>query len=267
MRGMRRGYGRRRPTFKRRMVRRKVAKRRFTRFANRVLRTAHEKKYVESFSMANTPSTTANDAPFVLPITAIAQGDSENTRDGDQVYLRSIEVHIRAKYNYGYQPTQAGTPPDNPWSSAASDPNTMFNDKVRLLIWQWLPTSDSASGAGGALPGSVLQRDTTMSPYNHDQRRNFRILYDKSIRLHNPQFQLGAEPVTTTVVDTTHGLADFKVRIRKFGRREITWQGSTTSANCHCYAAVLTDWSTSGSGAGSKPVLVVYDVKTNFSDK
>lgn len=269
-------YGRRsrvsrRPAIRRRRVYKRAAKKRFTKFANRVLRVAHEKKYVEFLTLMNSPQDTANDSIYTRTLTTIPQGDTENTRDGNQVYLRSIECHVRCIVNPDYLfQLISEVQPDNPWgpSTGGSQFPNWFNDKIRVLVWQWLPMEDGAGGAGGALPGSVLQNETTISPYNHDERKNFRILYDKSIRLAG-QFvtQLAGPPETPISYGfPTHELADFKFRIRKFANRTLTWSGSTTTANNHVFLSVITDWSATPT-SNISPVLVYHDIKTNFSDK
>lgn len=252
----------------------RAAKKQFRKFASRVLRVANEKKFVELLTGVGAPAATANNDILTVCLTGVLQGDTDNTRDGNMLALRSLEIHVRAIVNQAYlakQATLTGTAADNPWTTAAGDANQWFNDKVRLLIWQWLPSSDSASAAGGALPGSVLQQETTISPYNHDERRNFRILADRSARLAGNYIHLENQ---VFMVDgfPTHELADFKIRIRKFGTRNVQWLGGGSSivANGHIYMSVITDWSEQAAeppATGEYPVLVYYDLKTNFSDK
>lgn len=246
--------------------RRRVAAKRFKRFANRVLRTAHEKKFIQLYTNPGVPETTANDNIFTLNLTPITQGDTEQTRDGNQVYLRSIEVHVRAQVNQVYLTGDAsGHFGINPWGDG-SDANSWFNDKIRLIIWQWLPTVDGSAGAGGALPSSILEAETTISPYNHDQRKNFRVLYDRTQRLAAQMLDL-----TDTLKQgyQNFALVDFRVRIRKIAQKTMTWLGSTTEANAHIFMSVITDWSSvSGIPSGEvDPVQLYYHVKTNFSDK
>lgn len=268
-------YRGRRRTSKRsyrpRRVYKRAAKKRFHKFAVRVLRVANEKKYVEFLSTINNPATSANDDIFTLCLTTVAQGDGESTRDGNQLALRSLDVRVRAAVSQEYLARLKTAPaPDNPYGpGATAELQGWFNDKVRVIIWQWLPASDSAVAAGGALPGSVLQAETTISPYNHDERRNFRILYDKTQRLAGNFFEIPASATPAMIGFPMHELADFHVRIRKFGSRVVQWIGSgvSTEANNHIYMSVITDWSQSTGEPDVSPVLVYYHCKTNFSDK
>lgn len=243
----------------------RVAKRSFARFANRVLRVAHEKKYIELSTTFGTPATSsgaATGAPFTVALTNIAIGDTENSRDGNQVYLRSLDIRLRAIVNPEYSAFGTAAP-TNPWSTAGA----WFNDKVRLIIWQWFPMDDPTTGAP-SLQDTILQAATTLSPYNHDNRKNFRILYDKKVRLAQNVVDVDGTGSPFSYGYPMHELADFSVRIRRFANRVLTFQGSSASANNHVYLTLMTDWAANTNTTETiPPVLIYHHLKTNYSDK
>lgn len=93
----------------------------------------------------------------MIDITAIPQGNTDITRIGDSCHLRSVAWGI------------------NVTGSATN------SSGVRLVIFQWKPLStpapeDVVSAAGDALGGGSW----SIGHYNHDQRKNFSVLYDEA---------------------------------------------------------------------------------------
>lgn len=82
-------------------------------------------------------------------------GDGDSTRDGDQIQIRSIE------FNWSMQ--LPGIAPDT-------------SNIVRVIIFQWFPSSVPA--VGSILLDTTTPQSTVISPYNHDNRLQFKILMD-----------------------------------------------------------------------------------------
>lgn len=96
----------------------------------------------------------------VVNISDISQGDTDITRDGDQLLVRSIELAC---------------------SFVVADATNL----MRLLVVQWMPQgvpalSDVITSTGGPL--------ACLAPYLHDTRYQFRVLYDKRVAVdtYNP---------------------------------------------------------------------------------
>lgn len=139
------------PRFKRRMGfrRRRFKQKRFKKFIKRVANMGAEKKY---FYVTSGGPQTVDSTGSITSVSDISQGDTDITRDGDQVYLRSIEFV---------------------WEADVAD---TFN-QVRFIVVQWYPpttpvVSDVLIGTGTT---------TFFMPYNHDKRFNFKILYDRTV--------------------------------------------------------------------------------------
>lgn len=110
----------------------------------RALVTLGEKKY---FLTQNTIS--QGDVSTVTSISDVLQGDTDTTRDGDQLTVRSVEID---------------------WIWAAADAYNI----TRVIIFQWFPS-------GAPTAGDILLLSVTLpyiSPYNHDQRFKYKILMD-----------------------------------------------------------------------------------------
>lgn len=184
----------------------------------RNLRTLGEKKY-NVFSYFGTVTNTGD----ILDLSNITQGDTDLTRDGDQIGIRSIEVNAQA-----YQDNTVSTP--------------SLSNIIRVVVFQWFPTTTPT-------PGSIF--NTTMEPalapivaYNHDNRFNFRILYDKKfvLSLNGP----------TVVYNRKYILKGF--------REKIQYSAGTITGSNKVYACYVSD-----SSAGNHPVLAAT-FKINFSD-
>lgn len=184
----------------------------------RNLRTLGEKKYnVFSFSGV------VDDQGQILDISAIGQGTTDLLRDGDQIGIRSIEVNAQA---FMYAPVVSGD----------------LTNIVRLVVFQWFPTSTP-------VPSSIFNTTmtTALAPivaYNHDNRFNFRILYDKKFVL------------------SRNGAAVVYHRkyILKGFREKIQYSAGTTTGSNKIYACFISD-----SGAADHPSLAAT-FKINFSD-
>lgn len=174
-----------------------------------------EKKYGES-----TGSQSVDFSGAIIDVSAIAQGDGDTNRNGDQLTLTSYEL----KYNW----VQADT-----------------TNLVRTIIFQWLPnTSAGAPTVGSVLIAAPLGTATApLAVYDHDNRYNFRILYDKLHRL-----------------DAAHVIQGNEIMITKFARNRIQFNGGATTGSNRIYILIISD-----SAAAAHPTFY-YDNKINFRD-
>lgn len=244
----------------------------FRKFAAKVIRAGNEKKIFVGATTydggLSTPVGCAADYPVNVCVTAITQGDTEFTRDGNQCSLRSLEVFVAFTPNPLYTPAAARS---TLWGALSTTGLLLMNYHVRVIVYQILPVSDSANPP--VLGDNILQ---TMGAqyygphnyYNHDNRRNYRILYDRVRKVSDI-----TTPAGTGAGDNAPGWSggnagsmSMHFRIRKFANRVLTWISSGTTANNHVYLAIFPDW-LSVEGTSTYPLLATYNVKTSFSDK
>lgn len=257
---MPRRYPRRRPASnrsryapRRRYGGSKPAKRRFKRYARKIVRTTLEKKYHLVQNARGSATSFDLTTPFVEHLTGITIGDTDQTRDGNQISLRSIEIHARIGYNEQYSPSSSL----GPWAAA----QTEVSELVRFIVFQWLPHEDPDSFTStpdlSRILLDVLNRPTD-SPYAHDTRRDFRILYDKKHRVITVPTSIAGQPA--------YWNTDFRIRIKRFVRRGVVYSTVTTPPaplSNAVYMAAVTDWQTDMTHS---PFVMNYTVKTNFSD-
>lgn len=129
-----------------------------------------EKKYFTTESL--TAYTTIDFNGSITNISAVPQGDTDLSRDGDELYIRSMTV----KFNW-----------------IVGDATNL----VRTIVFQWLNNSTpTVSGTTGVL-NAVGLVGSPLEPYIHDQRSYFRILYDKTFQLTtNHSQQMGTAYIT-----------------------------------------------------------------------
>lgn len=126
----------------------------FVRSVQRVITRNQEKKYhVSSGDWTATNATAA-----IAQITNVSQGDTDTTRDGDQIYLKSVYSSWLVRTNQ-------------------TVPNA---SSVRMIIFQWFNTNGTSPVVGDILL-STTAATVIHSPYTHDTRYQFRVLYDKTV--------------------------------------------------------------------------------------
>lgn len=91
----------------------------------------------------------------VTSISDVAQGDTDNTRDGDNLYLTSLQLR---------------------WSVVLGDSTNL----ARIIVFQWKPNSTPTTGDILITTGSTA---APLSAYNHDTRQSYRILSDSLVAL------------------------------------------------------------------------------------
>lgn len=125
----------------------------------------------------------------MIHLTGVPQGDTSITRDGEEIYIRSVQAR--------YQMT-----------------NGDENNEFRIIVFQWfddgLPTLDDIlqGGAGTSYP--------YLAPYSEDSLDKRRILYDRVHTMDN-NYSGG--------VKSGYG----KFMITKIPRRKMEFDGSATS--------------------------------------
>jgi len=137
----------------------------------RIARTLASTREIKYFA-GNYSTPQAVDTGVIIPLAAIAQGDTQTTRDGNMISLRSIRL-------MGYfesQPTAGG--------SFAMYRVILFTDKQQI--------ADTPPAVGDVLAATQMT-----SPYNQQFQRRFKISYDKTFSINNYPAAPGAPPVIT----------------------------------------------------------------------
>lgn len=121
-----------------------------------LINVAQELKFFDSKVYGQAATAT----PTQYAVSAIPQGDTDSTRDGDQVNLRSVEFHVDS-----YLQGTGGT--------------NDFTDIVRVILYRWHPMSTGAA----PVPASILQdlsnaESAVSSMTTWDNRKDFTIEYD-----------------------------------------------------------------------------------------
>lgn len=170
----------------------------FSKKVNKVVMKQSEKKYWDVATTAVSVDITGS----ITDLTSIAQGDTDQTRDGDQLYLRSIKGKAQIQ---------------------VADTTNI----VRFIIFQWYMDTNVVGSAPTV--SQILQSVGTaigpMSGYNHDGRYNFRILYDR-----------------TCFLDTTDKVqCGLQWYINKGLRRKMQFHGGATGGKNKIYLLLLSD--------------------------
>jgi hypothetical protein len=127
-----------------------------------LLSIAQESKFFDSKAYAVAVSQTG----VQYALSAIPQGSTDSTRDGDQINLKSIRIKMEL-YLQGIGGTND------------------FTNQIRVLLIRWIPMSTAAA----PVPANILQdsasaaQSFTMSDYNWDLRRQFVVEMDKTFNL------------------------------------------------------------------------------------
>lgn len=127
-----------------------------------------------------------------------AQGDGSNQRDGDQLYLKSVQLNAQM-------------------NCATDTVNTQ-----RLIIFQWMEDDTSCTPAVGDILQNTTNAALPFSFYVTNPGRKFRVLYDKvfnfdgsggsqalrvvNAKLNPPQKKMSFDPATITGVGNLYML-------------------------------------------------------------
>jgi len=131
-------------------------KKEIVRLAKRIQEVTSEMKY---FSLADDSygSISYNGTDFLQAITLVTQGDTDNSRDGDQLTLHGIEFRLGIKIS------------------------TTTPTFLRVIMFQWKPNTVPVQSQ--ILLDKHNTSNAPMSMYAHDTRQMYNILYDTLIEL------------------------------------------------------------------------------------
>lgn len=201
-----------------------------------MIRAPEELKY----HLSSAAATIIGITPVNASCTNVPQGATDTNRVGDTLWIHNIDCRFLFTID-----------------SAATGDTPQF---VRLILYQWHPTIDTA----GAFPAAstILQNGFSGGPdalshYNHDQRHNYKILRDTNFVLMPP----GGFSATTEVFNCcTSKMLEWKVS-KGFNRAVQYVAGSTTNGSNQVFLMCLSNIATANSHSG-----IAYSIITNFSD-
>lgn len=149
-------------------------------------------------------------------MTVIARGDADTNRDGDRLLPKTLRISY-----------------------------SMFGEALssifRVIVFRWKPASVPTVGSVLFSTGSGYIID---SDYQHDQRNQFEILYDKK---HTVSNNGGSELMTVT-------------RTLRMAKKQIDYTGGGTTGSNKIYVIAATDRNL----ASSATIQMVY--RLNFTD-
>jgi hypothetical protein len=121
-----------------------------------LISVAQEPKFFDSKVYAT--ATTSSGQQYA--ISAIPQGSTDSTRDGDQVNLLALRVYF-ATYLQG--------------TGGTND----FTDTVRIIVFRWHPMSTAAAPVpANVLIDTSVAESLVMSDYTWDNRKDYTIVHD-----------------------------------------------------------------------------------------
>jgi len=134
----------------------KASEREIKKLAKRLDQVMLELKY---FSLADDSynSISYNGTDFVQTITNVPQGDTDSTRDGDQITLHTIEFRLSIKVS------------------------TTTPAFLRIIMFQWKPNTIPVYA--NILFDKHNTSNAPMASYQHDFRQMYNILYDTLIEV------------------------------------------------------------------------------------
>lgn len=226
---------RRRGPYRKRFNRRRSNKR-MKKFAYRIERLIGEKKYYITNSGGNF---SVSNAGTVTHLTAVPLGDTDQSRDGDQLTIRSLELKWQAIAGY----TSSTTTYD-------------FYNRVRCVVFQWFPQTVPVIADILISTGNGYH----IAPYNHDTRFQFKVLYDSTRTVDQTFFFNGA---TTYGVSTGNSQSQLITKHinRGYKNRRVQYvAGTTTAPSFGLYLLFVSD-----SSAVTHP-QAEYVAKLNYSD-
>lgn len=173
--------------------------------------------YAEKMYFPAPSNLSVSSTPNVVSLSDVAQGDADTNRDGDQLSLTSIEFR-------GYIATGDTT------------------NVLRFIIFQWYPNDSFYPPTASDI--LLTAASGFISPYSHDGRFQFKILYDRSFSM-----STNWQPYLT-----------FHKYVTKGFRRKIQYNaGGTTGVN-KIYLLLVSD-----SSAAPHPTISYYS-KLNYRD-
>lgn len=191
----------------------------------RLIKQTQESKY---FILQST--NTFDYSGAVVKLSAIPQGDTDVTRDGDKITPTSLSVRYSI-YNTG---------------TAATSPTEI---DYRVIIFRWRPDDTSGAPIASNIMATTGNLYAALSEYIHDQRSNFEVLYD---RMH-----LGVLSVLGAGANRP-----FHAKV-KVNSRSIKYLAGGTAGLDNLYILFITD---NNGVAGANKFTYVMNSQLNFTD-
>lgn len=156
----------------------------------------------------------------VRDLSNVAQGQTDITRVGDELYISSYQLRYVGKAN-----------------------STDGKNLLRVILFQW--SSNSTPTAANVISTMNSER-TPISPFLHDNRGLYRILYDRT---------------HVMVFDTSSEMVQGKVMItRGFKTRKMRFESAATTGYNKIWLIAVSD-----SAASSQPTIS-WQGRLNFRD-
>lgn len=152
--------------FKRRFKKKKTFKKRKSNgglVTKNYLRTLMKHQQELKYQTSNLNETTTAGTGAIAKIMTVAQGDSDSARDGDALYIKSLRVKGRVKFN--------------------NSMGALLTQYVRLLVFQWYPDDGTAPTVANILNNSGTDAEGIYGITNIDRNDQYKILMDKTFQV------------------------------------------------------------------------------------
>ena len=163
---------------------------------------------------------------ITYPLSDIAQGDSDTTRDGDRILVKNLSWSFYFRYNAQALATSCNV--------------------VRLIIYSWKPFYGDIAPTGTKILVSTGNLYSACGPYVHDGRNQFTVLVDQHC-------SLDAAGTPAVLISGSRKL-DHVIQYKA---------ASTTNASGGLYALVISD---AVAASGIYVALAHAVVRLNFTD-
>lgn len=158
--------------------------------------TKHYNVYAEDVSL--------DTAPTIVSLTAMTQGDGDQQRDGDTIFLKNIDFRWMARM---------------PTTSRAA---------IRVMLFRWYDDSTPVA-TDILLSGSTAIRNIN-GPPSHDNKQLYKIMVD---RRYNLYYTNGRFPISL-----------WRIFGKRLGRKQVQFQNGTTNGVGKVYLMVMSEIAT-----------------------
>lgn len=176
------------------------------------------------FSIAPTAITNAG---TILQLAYISQGDADNERVGDEIYL----VDLRMNFDCIASQATLGS-----WLAGDA-----YNN-MRVILFRWYsdsytnpPTLTDVLRAGNNY--------TYLDMYNDNSINSgiLHIVYDRVFILENTPYWNGTTTLFASGQSSIHNVMNKRIRGRKLGRKKVTWDPTGNDGYGHLYILMVSD--------------------------
>ncbi len=143
----------------------------------------------------------------LIPLTGIVRGNSDITRNGDEVIIKSIEIRLELRSNV----------------------TANIGSSARFIVIQWHPTDSTAPTIANILLAGTISR-LTKQGFLVDGRKNFTVLSDRMIQV--------------STVAGTEFMHSPKWMITKKFRKKIDYNGTAVTGLNNIYLLAVSDFGT-----------------------